>query len=91
MKVYDITLAFIRAIVALDLIRETATVVSYLLRSAYILAAEPNSAYLRRVENGSLIAPVFAIVVSLIILAASRPIARFASALAAATDAAGQF
>ena len=87
MKVYDITLALIRALVAFDLIRETGTLLFAVLRMSFLLSS-PN---LRAVEMASVGSAVFSILTLLVIWAASRPIARFAARFAKSADVAAHF
>jgi hypothetical protein len=88
MKVYDVVLAWIRALVVLDLIRELSTF-GYL--SVRVLAFLRFWQYpaTRTELLADFASPAIGIVVSLIIFAASRPIARFAARFA--NDAASHF
>jgi hypothetical protein len=81
MKVYDIALALIRTLVALDLIRQAGDLVFAAFRTALDLSSAD---HLRPGELASIMQAGFAILVLLIVWAVSRPIAAFASKLAPA-------
>ena len=81
MKVYDIALALIRTLVALDLIRQAGDLVFIAFRTALDLSSADR---LRVGEVAQIMQSGFAIIVLLIIWAAARPIAAFASKLAPA-------
>ncbi len=85
MKVYDIVLAFIRALVVLDLIRELSSFVFIGVRLSAVLDVTHYQAY-RVGETMNLVSPVIGMITSLIIFAASRPIAEFAAKLATAEN-----
>ncbi len=85
MKVYDIILAFIRALVVLDLIRELSNFVFIGVRLSAVLDVTRSQPY-RVAETINLVSPVIGMITSLIIFAASRPIAEFDSKLATAEE-----
>ena len=90
MKVYDIILAFVRATVVLSLIREVASVASLSIRALALINYWRFPA--TRAELFSDFAsPVIGIIVSFLILAASRPIARFAANITASAAIADHF
>ena len=81
MKVYDIALALIRTLVALDLIRQAGDLVFAAFRTALDLSSAD---HLRSAGLASIMQAGFAIIVLLIVWAAARPIAAFASRFAPA-------
>jgi hypothetical protein len=87
MKVYDIALAFVRTLVALDLIRELGVLLFAGVR-ATLVGSNPE---LRGLEMASIASAVWSILVLLLAFALSKPIARFASKLAVPTDTAAHF
>ena len=78
MKVYDILLAFVRATVVLNVIREVANM-AYLSVRALALINFWRYPGTRAEVFSDFASPVIGIVVSFLILAASRRIARFAA------------
>ena len=88
MKVYDIVLAYIRAVVVLDLIRELATFAYLGVRYSVVMPIDQYPPA-RVAEGVGFLSPTIGMIVSLVILAASRPIARFAAKFA--NDVANQF
>lgn len=91
MRVYDIALAMVRVLVAMDYIRAAADVVYTGIRFAYLIPSTSGSLWLNKVELSSWLGPIYGFITATILLAASRPIARFASKLAASGDAASHF
>jgi hypothetical protein len=91
MKVFDIVLAVIRGVLVMDLIREVWVMAFGLFNVAMLTWNSPLPAATRPLQFTTWVGSVGSIVGSLIILAASRPIARFASKLADASDTATTF
>ncbi|HEY1750349.1 MAG TPA: hypothetical protein VGG29_03750 [Caulobacteraceae bacterium] len=91
MRVYDIALMLVRALVAMDLIRAGLDIVYTGLRFAFLAPSAQGSEWLTKVELSSWLGPVYGLVAALVLYAAARPIARFASKLAASTDTAAHF
>jgi hypothetical protein len=81
MKVYDIALALIRTLVALDLIRQAGDLVFAAFRTGLDLSSAD---HLRPTELAAIMSAGFSIIVLLIVWAVARPIARFASKYAPA-------
>jgi hypothetical protein len=90
-KVYDIALMLIRALIALDLIREVVSLAYDLVRGAMVVAAAGDTRYMQVVEGTTIASPVIGIAVSLLILLNSKRIARFAAKFSAPADAAAEF
>jgi hypothetical protein len=84
-KVYDIILAFIRALVVLDLIRELTNFVYLGVRFSTVIGVS-HYAVTRVTEATNFISPVLGMIMSLVIFAASRPIAEFSSKFATAEN-----
>ncbi|HEY1427605.1 MAG TPA: hypothetical protein VGF50_13110 [Caulobacteraceae bacterium] len=91
MKVYDIALMLIRAVIALDLIREVVSLAYDVVRGALVVAAAGDTSYMKVVEGTTAVSPIIGIVVSILILANSKRIARFAAKFATPLDAAAEF
>jgi hypothetical protein len=91
MRVYDIALAVVRALVAMDFIRAGGETVLTAIRFAYLIPSTGESVWLNKVELSSWLTPIYLFIIAAVLLAASRPIARFASKLATPTDAASHF
>ena len=92
MRVYDIALMLVRALVAMDLIRAGLNVIYTALRYAFLMdAAYGRMAAGTAVELSTWLSPIYGFVSALLLLAASKPIARFASKLATPTDTATHF
>ena len=91
MRVYDIALMLVRAMVAIALIRAGLDVIYTALRFAFLIGSAQESAWLTKVEISTWFSPVYSFVSALVLFAASKPIARFASKLAASTDTATHF
>lgn len=91
MKVYDIALMLIRALMALDVIREIVNLVYDVVRGFLVVLAAGSTNYMKVVEGTAAISPAIGLVVSLFILAFSKKIARFAAKFAGAQDAATEF
>jgi hypothetical protein len=91
MRVYDIALMLVRALVAMDLIRGGLDFAYTGIRFAFLITSVNGSSWLTKVEVSSWLGPIFSIISAVVLLAASRPIARFASRFAAPVDAASHF
>jgi hypothetical protein len=91
MRVYDIALMLVRALVAMDLIRAALDVGYTAIRYTFLINSAAGSEWLTKVELSSWLSPIYAFVSALVLYAASKPIARFASRLAASTDTASHF
>jgi hypothetical protein len=91
MRVYDIALAVVRLLVAMDFVRAAASVVYTGIRFAYLIPSTGDSLWLNKVELSSWLSPIYAFITAAMLLAASRPIARFAAKLATPNDAASHF
>lgn len=91
MKVYYIALMLIRALIALDLIREAVALAYDIVRGSLVVAAAGDSNYMKVVEGTATVSPVIGIVVSILILANSKRIARFAARFASSMDSAAEF
>jgi len=91
MRVYDIALMLVRALVAMDLIRAGLDVIYTAVRFTFLINSAAYSAWLTKVEISTWLSPIYSFVAALVLYAAARPIARFASRLAASTDAASHF
>ena len=91
MRVYDIALAFVRALVAMDFIRGLADIVYTGVRFTFLMPGASGSPWLTNVELSSWLSPIYALITAAILLAASRPIARFAAKFAVPADAASHF
>ncbi|HEY2707611.1 MAG TPA: hypothetical protein VGI95_06115 [Caulobacteraceae bacterium] len=91
MRVYDIALMLVRVLVAMDLIRAALDVGYTAIRYTFLINSAASSEWLTKVELSSWLSPIYAFVSALVLYAASKPIARFASRLAASTDTASHF
>jgi len=91
MKVYDIVLAFIRGIIALDIIREIVSLGYELVRGFLVVTAAGGTNYIKVVEGTTMLSPIIGLVVSVAILGNAKRLARFAAKLAAEHDTAVQF
>lgn len=91
MKIYDIALMFIRALMALDVIREIVSLLYDVVRGYLVVLAAGSTNYMKVVEGTEVISPIIGLVVSLLILAFSKSIAHFAAKFAGPQDAAAEF
>lgn len=91
MKVYDIALMLVRALVAMDLIRAALDILYTAIRFTFLMPSAYGSVWLSKVEISSWLGPVFGFVSAIILYLLARPIARFAARLAAPTDTATHF
>lgn len=91
MKVYDVALMLIRALMALDIIREVVSLVYDIVRSSLVVLAGGGSTYLKVVEGTTIASPIIGLAVTFTILANAKRIARFAARLSAPDDAAATF
>jgi cytochrome c biogenesis protein CcdA len=91
MRVYDIALMLVRALVAMDVIRSALNVVYTGIHFAFLIDNARDSVWLTKVELSTWFSPIYGFVAALVLYACSKPIARFASKLAASTDAATHF
>jgi|HubBroStandDraft_5_1064220.scaffolds.fasta_scaffold572005_2 hypothetical protein len=91
MRVYDIALMLVRALVAMDLIRAGLDVIYTALRFTFLIGSAQHDVWLTKVELSSWLGPVYAFVSAVVLYACAKPIARFASRLAASTDTATHF
>jgi hypothetical protein len=91
MRIYDIALMFIRASVAMSLVRESFSLANIVFRDALLPAAIGNFDGLGAARLPFLLTPIIEVIASLVILAAARPIARFAAKLAETADVSGHF
>jgi hypothetical protein len=91
MRVYDIALMLVRAMVAMDLVRAAVDVIYTGLRFTFLIGSAHDSVWLTKVEMSSWLSPVYSFVAAIVLYACSKPIARFASKLAASTDTAAHF
>ena len=86
MRVYDLALMFIRASVVMAFLRESFDMVLDIVR--YILMPLSVGMETRVLF---VLTPAVALIATSVILAASKPMARFAAKLSATTDVAGHF
>jgi cytochrome c biogenesis protein CcdA len=91
MRVYDIALMLVRALVAMDLIRAGLNVIYTGLHFAFLIGSAQDNVWLTRVELSTWFSPVYGFASALVLYACAKPIARFASRLAASTDTATHF
>jgi hypothetical protein len=91
MRVYDIALMLVRALVAMDLIRAVLSIIYTAIHFAFLMPSAQGSEWLTKVEVSSWLSPIYSFVAALVLYAAAKPIARFASKLAASTDTATHF
>ncbi|HEX3918506.1 MAG TPA: hypothetical protein VHW60_14310 [Caulobacteraceae bacterium] len=91
MRVYDIALAMIRALVAMDFIRGLADIVYTGIRFSYLNAGASGSAWLSKVELSTWLSPAYSVTMAVVLFAFSKRIASFASKLASPGDTATHF
>lgn len=91
MRVYDIALMLVRALVAMDLIRSGLDVLYTALRFTFLIDSARSSEWLTKVELSSWLSPAYAFASAVVLYACAKPIARFAARLAAPTDTATHF
>jgi len=91
MKVFDICLGLLRAILILDIAREIWDFGLVALRLFYYSQVIPESTFLMREENAGWVTNLYSLVVSCVLLALSRPMARLAARFASAEDTARPF
>ncbi len=84
MQVFDIVLAGIRALVVIDVVKGVWALLFAAVQATLMVSFAHVGPVMRPFEIAALGAPLGSIVIALIILAASRPIARFACRLAGA-------
>jgi len=90
MRVYDIALMLVRALVAIDVVRAGLDFVYTAMRYAFLIDSVYGE-YSRRYELSTWLSPVYNLMAALLMYALSKPIARSAALLSASSDAATHF
>ena len=91
MRVFDIALAFVRAYAAIQLVGAAIELVSTALRFWFVNIGFDTGEQWTRLQLSSFMFPTETAALGVGLLVVARPLARFASRFAAATDIAGQF
>jgi hypothetical protein len=91
MRVYDIALMLVRALVAMDLVRAVLDIGLVAIRFAFLMPAAQGDAWLSKVEITGWLSPIYSLVAAGILYLLAKPIARFAARFAAPIDAASPF
>ena len=91
MRVYDISLAVVQTLAAVEFVRAALGFVFNLIRFSFLIGAASNSAWLTRVELTTWMGPFETLIMGYALIMLRKPIARFASNFASHSDAAAQF
>jgi hypothetical protein len=91
MRMYDIALVLVRTTAILEFIHAGAGLVYTAIRFSFLIGSTEGSSWLNKVELATWMNPVEVAVIAMVMLAASKPIARFASKFATVSDAASHF
>lgn len=91
MRIYDVALVVVRTTAALEFVHAGVGFVYTAIRFSFLIGAAEGSPWLNRVELTSWMIPIETTVIAMVMLAASSPIARFASKFATHSDTASHF
>jgi hypothetical protein len=91
MRIYDVALVVVRTTAALEFIHAGGEFIRTAIRFSFLDGVSDGSSWLTRAELSTWMIPIEATIVAAVMLAASRPIARFASKFATDSDTASHF